>query len=403
MLFKYKATGEGGKIIEGEREAPDRFALFRLLKKEGESVTEVHEVRHKSKFNLREITLFSTVKMRDKIVFARNMSSMLEAGLALSRVLSVMERQARNKKFKKILEETNDNIKAGKTLSESLKEHGKVFSSLFIAMVKAGEEGGTLIQSLKILSMQMEKAYLLGKRLKGALIYPAIIIVVMILIAILMLIFIVPTLTATFKDLDMELPFSTQAVIFVSDFLKNNTVVALGLIVGFVLAFYFAIKTKKGSRIFDYTILRLPVIGQIIKETNSARTTRTLSSLLSSGVEFVLAIDITQEVIQNSYYKEVLVEARKLVEKGEPISEIFMKHEDLYPVFVGEMMSVGEETGKLGEMLLGVAEFYEGEVDQKTKDMSTIIEPVLMVFVGIAVGFFAVSMITPMYSLVDAI
>ncbi|MEO8637880.1 MAG: type II secretion system F family protein [Candidatus Taylorbacteria bacterium] len=403
MIFKYKYQIEGGEIKEGEGEAPDKFALYRQLKKDGIAVVSAQEKGPKSAFKLGSITIFSKVSTRDKINFARNMGAMLEAGLALSRILSVMERQTKNKKFKTLIQKTNDNIKAGKPLSDSLKEHGKTFSPLFISMVKAGEEGGTLVQALKILSTQMEKSYLLGKRLKGALIYPAVIIGVMLVIAVLMLMFVVPTLTSTFKELNVALPFSTRVVIFVSDFLKDNTVIALilFLVVGFSL--FFSLKTKKGKRIFDYVVLRIPVIGQITKETNSARTARTLSSLLSSGVEFVLAIDITGDVLQNSYYKEVLKEARVKVEKGEPISDIFEKNEALYPVFVGEMMSVGEETGKLGEMLVGVADFYENEVDQKTKDMSTIIEPVLMVFIGIAVGFFAISMITPMYTLVDAI
>jgi type IV pilus assembly protein PilC len=148
---------------------------------------------------------------------------------------------------------------------------------------------------------------------------------------------------------------------------------------------------------------RFPIIGPIVKEINAARMARTLSSLMSSGVDVVVALSVTQDVLQNSYYRKVITEAQASIEKGEPISSVFIKHEDLYPIFVGEMMSVGEETGKMGDMLLGVAVFYEDEVDQKTKNMSTLIEPFLMVFMGIAVGFFAISMLAPTYSLVNAI
>ncbi|MBX4210885.1 type II secretion system F family protein [Candidatus Parcubacteria bacterium] len=165
----------------------------------------------------------------------------------------------------------------------------------------------------------------------------------------------------------------------------------------------FSLRTKKGKRAFDYIILRVPLIGILVKEINSARTTRTLASLLSAGVDYVIAVTITREVLQNSYYKEVLAKAEIVIQKGDPISKVFLEREDLYPTFVGEMASVGEETGKLGEMLLGVAVFYEDEVDQKTKDMSTIIEPFLMVFIGIVVGFFAISILAPTYSLVDKI
>ncbi|OHA15027.1 MAG: hypothetical protein A3G52_02780 [Candidatus Taylorbacteria bacterium RIFCSPLOWO2_12_FULL_43_20] len=400
--FKYKTIDKEGKVSEGSQEAADKFAVYHLLKKDGVTVIDVEE-KKRSSFSWEYIKTIGVIGVREKINFARNMGSMLEAGLSLSRVLSVMERQTKNGKLMRVLRETNDDIRAGKTLSQSLAEKGKTFSPLFISMVKAGEEGGTLSQSLKILSIQMEKSYLLGKRLKGALIYPSIILCVMIAIAILMLIYIVPTLTATFEDLDVELPFTTQIVIMTSDFLKNNTATALLLFLalGGVSSWYF--RTKKGKRVFDKAVLKIPVISGIIKESNSARTARTLSSLLTSGVDFIIAVETTRDVIQNVYYKDVLEEAKMKIEKGEPISEVFNKRDDLYPPFVGEMVSVGEETGKLGEMLSGVAIYYEQEVDQKTKDLSTIIEPLLMVIIGFAVGFFALSMITPMYSVMSGI
>jgi len=270
-------------------------------------------------------------------------------------------------------------------------------------MVKSGEESGGLTSALKIVSSQLEKAYQLTKKIRGALIYPAIIISIMIVIGALMLIYLVPTLTATFKELNVDLPLSTQIVIFISDFLKNNIIFTLfGLcVIGFGL--YVSFKTPKGKRVFDTFLLHVPIISGIVKQVNAARTARTLSSLLSSGVDVLVAIRITKDVIQNSFYKDVLQSAEVNVEKGEPISTIFLKNEKLYPAFVGEMVNIGEETGKLSAMLANVAEFYEEEVEQRTKDMSTVIEPFLMVFIGLAVGFFAISMLGPMYSLADAI
>ena len=163
------------------------------------------------------------------------------------------------------------------------------------------------------------------------------------------------------------------------------------------------VKTKFGGRLVDNLVLHTPIINEIVKQINSARTARTLSALISSGVDIVLAIDVTRDVIQNSYYKDVLSEAATTIQKGDQISAIFTKNSKLYPLFVGEMVSVGEETGKIGDMLMGVATFYEDEVDQKTKDMSSIIEPVLMIIIGVAVGFFALSMLGPTYSLADAL
>ena len=170
-----------------------------------------------------------------------------------------------------------------------------------------------------------------------------------------------------------------------------------------MIIIYQILHTKDGKNIFDKVVIKLPIFGMLIKESNSAKTARTLSSLIGSGVDLIQSVDITSEVLQNNLYKNVMSEVRVNVEKGKPMSDIFNVHEELYPIFVSEMVNVGEETGKLASMLQGVAVFYENEVDQKTKDLSTIIEPILMVFIGIAVGFFAISMITPMYSVMNNI
>ncbi|MEK7066071.1 MAG: type II secretion system F family protein, partial [Patescibacteria group bacterium] len=238
---------------------------------------------------------------------------------------------------------------------------------------------------------------------KGAMIYPAVIITVMLIIGALMLIYVVPGLTESFKDVKVDLPMSTKLVIFVSNFAKNHAVLGLVGIIAIIGSIYGWTRAKSGKRSLDFITLRLPVISNIIKETNAARTSRTMSSLLSSGVPVAQALGITGDVIQNSYYKEVLKKSQESVEKGNSISSVFIENDHLYPIFVGEMINVGEETGNMSKMLMETALFYENEVSQKTKDISTIIEPVLMVFIGTVVGFFALSMITPMYSLMDTI
>ncbi len=233
--------------------------------------------------------------------------------------------------------------------------------------------------------------------------YPGIILLAMILIAILMLTYIVPTLMKTFTELKLDLPASTKFILYVSNLIREQGILVLSItiIVAFVLTWW--ARRESGKKIIHLAILKIPVIGALIKEVNAARTARTLSSLLSSGVDVVEAMTITKDVIQNVYYKDVLGKASVAIEKGDPISKVFLENSKLYPIFIGEMMSVGEETGKISEMLLGVANFYEEDVDQKTKDMSTVIEPFLMVIIAIVVGFFAVAMISPMYSLVDVI
>lgn len=401
--FTYKAVNNSGQSYEGEMEAQDRFAVYRKIRSEGGSVVFVNEVKKNSLFGGKFSNMFGSIKTIEKITFARNLGSMIEAGLSVTRALSVMEKQSKNKKLKAILSSLNENISKGQSLSDGMKEYPKEFSQLFVSMVKAGEESGNLAGALKVIAIQMDKSYSLSRKVKGALIYPAVIFSVMVVIGVLMMVYMVPTLTATFKGLGVDLPLSTRIVIGISDFLRNHFLIVFLAVVAIIAGVVILLRTKAGSRAFDYFILHLPVIGTIVKEVNSARTTRTLSSLLSSGVDVVIALSVTQEVIQNSFYKDVLGKAHENIQKGDPISSVFIEHENLYPIFVGEMMNVGEETGKMSDMLLGVATYYEDEVDQKTKDMSTIIEPVLMVIIGIAVGIFAISMLAPTYSLVDKI
>ena len=284
-----------------------------------------------------------------------------------------------------------------------MKEFPKVFPPLFVSMVGAGEESGNLADSLLIVGNQLEKTYLLKKKIKGAMIYPAIVISAMIIIAILMFIFVVPTLSETFKSMNVELPMSTTIIIGISEFLANHGILALLIAVIVVTVLVILFRTPKGKRYGELTLLHLPIFSKLVKESNSARTARTLSSLLSAGVDVVEAISITKSVVQNSFYKDVLTAAGENVQKGIALSAIFMENSNLYPVLVGEMIEVGEETGKLSDMLLRVAEFYENEVDTATRDLSTIIEPILMVVIGAGVGFFAVSMITPMYSIMSGI
>lgn len=401
MKYSFTAINKNGEKYNGDMEAVNKSAFFNEFKKTGDNLVTVKESQKKG-LNM-SFSLFSRIKNIDKIIFARNTANMLEAGLPLSRALGVSEKQTTNQKLKNIFKNLNNSISGGKTFYESLAEYPKIFPTIFISMARAGEESGNLSSSLKDISIQMEKNYLLQKKIKGAMMYPSIIFVVMILIAFLMMIYVVPRLTKTFKDLKTELPGSTKLIIGISDLLSSHAILSLTALVALFLGIFYFFKTSLGKNIFDSLILRVPVISQIVKETNSARTARTMSSLLSSGVDVVSAVRITGEVLQNNNYKKVLKKLEMVVEKGDSMSSVFESESKLYPAFVTEMVSVGEETGKLASMLLGVATFYENEVEQKTKDLSTIIEPVLMVVIGASVGFFAVSMITPMYSVMNNI
>lgn len=400
MLFTYKALQKDGHITEGERESESVDALTKSLKTEGLVVVSAREKsRHSLEFNFS----FGTFKMVEKITFARNLGSMLEAGLALSRSLEVIARQTKNTGTKKIIIEINEKIKTGTAFSVALEAYPKVFNSLFVSMTRAGEESGNLADAFKNIAGQLEKNYLLKKKVKGAMVYPGVIIGAMSLVGFFMLTYIVPTLSKTFKELNVELPQTTQFIIGLSDFFQENTLAFFGIVLALLVGLWLLVKSSFGKKALDIIVVKAPLVGILTKEINSARTARTLSSLLKAGVPYLQAVQITKGVVSNHIYKNILEKAEKRVETGDKVSQVFSENEKFYPAFVGEMVAVGEETGELSEMLLKVAEFYENEVDQKTKNMSTIIEPVLMLVVGAAVGFFAISMISPMYSLVENI
>ncbi len=406
MKFTYKAQKADGTFYEDNKEATDKFALARELRATGETLIHTTEVATVSRisFNIKRLFPFlSRVSIHEKVIFARNLAGMLSAGLTVSRALNVLERQTRSAKFRAVITGLSNRINTGESLSQSCSFFPGVFPPIFISMVKAGEEGGTLGTSLLAVSEQLDRSYTLQRKVKGALMYPAVIVAVMLLVGSVLFIYVVPKLTSSFKEFNVDLPMSTKVVIFVSDFMQVHLFVGLALIVGLFVGGVAVAKSARGKRIIDSVLLRIPVMSAIVKEANAARASQTLSALLSSGVPVVRALEITADVLPNHYYRDVLFLARTAIEKGEPMSSIFRAHEDIFPPFLSEMVAVGEETGKLSHMLQETGTFFEQEVDQKTKNISTLIEPVLMVVVGAVVGFFAVAMISPMYSLMNTI
>lgn len=404
MLFTYKAKSNTGDITQGVMEAEDRLALAHDLRSHGNvplSIVEKKENSLNQIFKFSEI--FSGVKLTDLVVLTKNLSGMLKAGLSLARALSVLKKQTKNVKLNKILTTLEEEINSGGTLSSGLAKFPDVFSKLFVSMTKAGEESGNLAGALEDVGLNLEKSSALTKKIHGALIYPGVIMSAMVIIGILMFAFVVPTLAATFKSLGVKLPFATQVLVGVGTFLSQHLILTFLMLVVAVFAIMSLLRAPFMTTYIDYIVLRLPIVGNLTKELNTARTTRTMSSLLTSGVSITRALEITEDVVQNMYYKQVLIEAKGAVEKGEPFSKVFETNVKLYPIMVSEMISVGEETGKLSDMLLEIALFYEEVVENKTRNLSTIIEPVLMVFIGAGVGFFAISMISPLYSILNSI
>ncbi len=402
--FIYTAQKAEGEIYKGISEAKDKLELFQQIRREGGKVVTVKLDTSTSPWSWHYWNAkITTVPEHDKVIFAQTLSSMLKAGLGLSRALAVIERQTHNPKFSNVLSEIESEVRRGAPLNQALARFPKVFSDLFVSMVKAGEESGDVPGALRTVGNQMESMYNLKKKVKGALMYPSIVLIAIVGISILMITQVVPTLASTFKELNADLPRSTQVMIGLSDFLIGHSILAIALTILFFGGITAILKTTWGKIGKDWIAINMPLIGPLVKEVNAARTARTFSSLVAAGVDIITAISITREVVQNSFFRAVLDQAEKGVKQGEPFSRSFALNEHLYPPLVGEMIAVGEETGDLKTMLENLAVFYEEEVSRKTKDMSTIIEPFLMVFIGGAVGFFAVSMVSPIYSLSDAI
>jgi len=401
--YFYTAQSLTGESKSGILEAKDEHQLARILRQEGLILirAELEEKVRKKRF---EISLsFFGVPLVEKMFFTRNLQVMISAGLSLPRAIGNLSLQTKNKKFKASLLKIQEEITKGRSFSDSLADYPEIFSELFQNMVRVGEESGTLEEVLKVLSLQMEKEADLRSKIKGALIYPVIIISAMIGIGILMLTMVVPKLAETFKELGIELPMTTKLVISLATFLIERWYLVLLILLFLIFLFYLALKSKTGKKKIDTILLKIPIISPIIKNTNSAYTARNLSSLISAGISLPRSLEITSRTFGNIHYQEALAEAGEKVRKGEKLSEALKPYENIYPPTVIQMISVGEETGETSTILLKLADFYENEVSNATKNLTSVIEPVLMLIIGGVVGFFAISMVQPMYSMLGVI
>ncbi|MBI2097181.1 MAG: type II secretion system F family protein [Candidatus Sungbacteria bacterium] len=399
MLYHYTAVDRAGATQKGDREVPDEKALAKALRDEGfllvSARTRISPLAHIARIASMP---FGGVSLLERIVFARNLAVMIGAGLSMTRALEAQEEQTRSRQFKKIIRGVRESILGGVSFSQSLESHRKIFGDLFIHMVEAGEVSGKLEKSLKLLSRQMKRDYDLRRKVRGAMMYPSIVFMALIAIGVLMLIYVVPTLTQTFKELGIKLPLTTRVIIAASEFATNYIFFALGGLLIVIYLFYLWFRSDSGKRVWGIIFLRLPVFGPLTKKLNIARMTRTLASLISAGLSITRSLEITGRVVGNARFQESLGASVGEIEKGRPFSEILRTWPDLYPPLVFQLISVGEETGTLSRMLLRIALFYEEDVNNTTKNLSSIIEPLMMIVIGAIVGLFAISMIQPLYS-----
>ncbi len=405
MKFLYTAKNiTTGETRGGEVDAKSDQDVAKSLRAEGWLVTSLKSLKvDEAKASVKFFDRFLSVPLKEKMIFTRNLAVMVSSGLTISRAVSNLSEQTNNKSFQKILRSVHEDLQGGLTLSEGLAKFPTVFNELFVNMIGVGEVSGNLEEVLDILALQLEKENDLTSKVRGALMYPAVIFVAMIGIAVLMLTYILPKITGVFKDMDVALPKSTLFIMGMSDFLIAHYFIVIGACIGFIVGMKVIYGQPFGRRWFHWVFLSMPILGNIIVKVNCARFARIYSSLLRSGVSVVDSLTIVKKTLTNVYYRDALDAALSEVQKGVEMSVVIRQYPKIFPLLVPQIIEVGEETGKTETVLARLADFYEGEVDQITKNMSSILEPILMLFIGGGVGFFAVAMLTPMYSVLENI
>lgn len=396
--FNYIAMGRDGHKEESTITAPTSVAAGHLLKEQGLLPTQITEKVHGG-MSVDFLQNFSSISLAEKITFIENLSIMLKAGISVARSLQILAKQTKNRKFKAIVEEISTQVEAGKGLGETMEKHPEIFSNIFSSMVKVGEMTGNLDKSLEYLSIQLQREADLKSKARGAMIYPSVIVGAMLIIGVLMSIFVLPKLTSIFKDFDTDLPFLTRMVIILADFMSAHAVVAIGLLVGSIAGLITFLKTKAGQRSLDFFLLHFLIISGIVKKINLARFARILSSLLKSGIPIVEALQVSSDSLGNSYFRDVAAKGSMDVKLGKPLSESLSANPALFPPLIVQMLQVGEESGTVETILEQLAVHFEEEVDTTLRNLSSIIEPLLLLVIGGVVGVLALALITPIYNI----
>ncbi len=400
--FFFVAKSIDGVEKKGVSEAEDENQLAHTLHQEGfVLVKAVPAEGRKRRLALPTVSL--GVSLKDKIFFIKNLQVMAAAGLSLPRAIGILADQTENRIFRKALNNAKDSIIRGENFSAALERYPAIFSDFLRSMIRVGEETGTLENVLSISVAQMEKDYNLRAKVKGAMVYPSVILVAMMGIGMLMLATVVPQLAATFEDLHAELPMSTQFVIAAGKFVQSYWWLVLIVIIAITGAIMRILKTKWGKKAADDAALKFPALNTIVRNVNTAYTLRNLSALIGAGISLPRALEITAGTVSNVNYALALNDIKERVKKGDKFSAAIKDYSKIYPATAVQMIAVGEETGETSNILLKLADFYETEVDEETKNFASIIEPMLMIVIGIVVGFFAMSMMQPMYSMLDSV
>lgn len=398
-VFAYTAKNSFGKSLTGNVDARSQEIAISLLKNQGLTVIEIAE--RKVSF-LDQMLDFRGVPQSEIVAFTRQLSTMISAGLPISRALEVLANQSTNRNFRKIVTEVLRSVEGGVSLSTSMAIYPKVFNDTYISLVRAGESSGKLDIILKKLAENMEAQRDLDSKFKSAMIYPIIVLIAMVAVFIILMVFVIPKLADMYKSMNVELPLMTRIMISTSNFMVKYIFVIFIIAVGAILALRAFLRSKKGKEMLSELTIRLPVFGKITLEKDFSRFSRTLSLLINSAVPIVESLNIVSTLMSSQSLKNAVLDAANQVEKGQSLSNYF-RSTTRFPPLLGQMAGVGEETGRMDEVLERVAVYYEGEVDNKVKGLSAALEPIILVMLGVMVGFMILSIITPIYKLTSSI
>lgn len=397
-VFQYTVRDATGNVRSGTSEAENQDILKRRLQEQGFTVADLKQTAAKVK---KQGTGFGRVKLKDLSIFCRQFSTMIDAGVSLVRALDVLGEQTQNTKLRRILREIQTEVESGQTLSKSMQKYPRVFNNLFIGLVRAGEVGGVLEEALQRLSHFLEKDMELKRKVKAAMTYPIIVVVVALAIVMGLCTFIVPKFIELFKELGVkELPWMTQVLVNFSDFMLHRWYWLIVIVVAIWLTIKYAYRTKLGKRVMDRLKLKVPVFGPLSHKVCLARFSRTLSTLLVSGVPILQAMETVAGTVGNEIISEAIMNARARIREGDRINEPLMKSK-MFPPMVVHMISIGEESGALDQMLSKIAEFYEAEVEATLQSLTSAIEPIMIVILGVCVGFIVIAMFMPLLQVIS--
>ena len=398
MKYKYIALDNRGKKVKGETEANSLVELKQKLRKQKLILL---KSKKKTKYNFQKYG-FERIKSKDIAVFTRGLSVMLNAGINIIRSFEILAAQTEKQKFKKIILEIKKDISSGVPLATSLAKYPKYFDKLYVSMVKAGEASGKLDVILMRIASSLEKSEEIKGKVKGALIYPMVVFLTALIVMFFMLAFIIPKFMLLFQGTGVEMPLLTRIVIKVSEIISKYWYLFI-LIIGLTFIMIKKILlTQKGKRIFDSILLKIPIVGNFIRKTDMARFTRTLSTLLNSGVNILVAFDISGEIVGNTLIGEAILKAKKSIRDGASIHKPLEESGQFLPM-VTDMIEVGEESGKLSEVLEKVADFTEMELEEAVRNLLSVFEPLIILFVAIGVGILIISMFLPLFQMSDMI